>query len=57
MFLQSFGLNVRTCRTRTVPKSIADVAAGHVQLAFAEAGAHAVLIQEERCGALAVSSP
>jgi len=38
------------------PQSIADVAAGHVQLAFSEAGATQGLIQEGRLRALAVSS-
>jgi tripartite-type tricarboxylate transporter receptor subunit TctC len=38
------------------PQSIADVAAGHVQLAFAEAGASKALIEAKRLRPLAVSS-
>ncbi len=56
MFLQSFGLKATHVPYKNSPQSIADVAAGHVQLAFAEAGATQVLIQEGRLRALAVSS-
>lgn len=38
------------------PQSIVDVAAGHVQLAFAEAGASRAFIRDQRLRALAVSS-
>jgi len=56
MFLQSFGLNATHVPYKNSPQSIADVAAGHVELAFSEAGATQVLIQEGRLRALAVSS-
>ena len=56
MFMQRFGLNILHVPYKNSPQSIADVAAGHVQLAFAEAGATQALIQEGRRRALAVSS-
>ena len=56
LFLQSFGLKATHVPYKNSPQSIADVAAGHVQLAFSEAGATQVLIQEGRLRVLAVSS-
>ncbi len=41
---------------RNSPQSIADVAAGHVAMAFAEAGASLPLIRDGRLRALAVTS-
>lgn len=56
MFKQLFGLNITHVPYKNSPQSIADVAAGHVQLAFAEAGASKTLIEDKRLRALAVSS-
>jgi tripartite-type tricarboxylate transporter receptor subunit TctC len=51
-----FGLDLAHVPYRNSPQSIADVAAGHVALAFAEAGASLPLIKEGKLRALAVSS-
>jgi tripartite-type tricarboxylate transporter receptor subunit TctC len=54
--MQSFGLAMTHVPYKNSPQSIADVAAGHVQLAFAEAGASKALIEGKRVRPLAVSS-
>jgi len=51
-----FGLDLAHVPYRNSPQSIADVAAGHVALAFAEAGASLPLIKDGKLRALAVSS-
>ena len=56
MLAQSFGLTITHVPYKNSPQSIVDVAAGHVQLAFAEAGASQRLIEDRRLRALAVSS-
>ena len=56
MLMQDFGLDIIHVPYKNSPQSIVDVAAGHVQLAFAEAGASQRLIQDRRLRALAVSS-
>jgi tripartite-type tricarboxylate transporter receptor subunit TctC len=53
---QRFGLKMTHVPYRNSPQSIADIAAGHVQLGFAEAGASLPLIRDGRLRALAVSS-
>ncbi len=53
---QRFGLDLTHVPYRNSPQSIADVAAGHVALAFAEAGASLPLINAGKLRALAVSS-
>lgn len=53
---QEFGLNMTHVPYKNSPQSIVDVAAGHVQLAFAEAAASQQLIRDGRLRALAVSS-
>jgi tripartite-type tricarboxylate transporter receptor subunit TctC len=53
---QRFGLKVTHVPYRNTPQSIADIAAGHVNLGFAEAGASLPLIREGKLRALAVSS-
>ncbi len=53
---QRFGLDLAHVPYRNSPQSIADVAAGHVALAFAEAGASLPLIRDGRLRALAVTS-
>lgn len=53
---QRFGVNVTHVPYRNTPQSIQDIAAGHVQLGFAEAGASLPLINEGKLRALAVSS-
>jgi len=53
---QRFGLNLTHVPYRNSPQSILDIAAGHVNFAFAEAGASRALIQEGKLRALAVSS-
>ena len=53
---QKFGLDLAHVPYRNSPQSIADVAAGHVQMAIAEAGASLPLIKDGRLRALAVTS-
>ena len=53
---QRFGLDLAHVPYRNSPQSIADVAAGHVAMAFAEAGASLPLIKDGKLRALAVSS-
>lgn len=53
---QRFGLDLTHVPYRNSPQSIADIAAGHVALTFAEAGASLPLIQAGKLRALAVSS-
>ena len=56
MFMQNFGLNITHVPYKTTPQAIVDVAAGHVQLGFAEAGASQQLIRDKRLRALVVST-
>ena len=53
---QRFGIDLTHVPYRNSPQSIADVAAGHVAMAFAEAGASLPLIRQGKLRALAVSS-
>jgi tripartite-type tricarboxylate transporter receptor subunit TctC len=53
---QRFGLKMTHVPYRNSPQAIADIAAGHVNLGFAEAGASLPLIRDSRLRALAVSS-
>lgn len=53
---QKFGLDIAHVPYRNSPQSIADVAAGHVQAAVAEAGASLPLIRDGKLRALAVTS-
>ena len=53
---QRFGLKLTHVPYRSSPQSITDIAAGHVNLGFAEAGASLPLIREGKLRALAVSS-
>jgi tripartite-type tricarboxylate transporter receptor subunit TctC len=53
---QRFGLDMAHVPYRNSPQAIADVAAGHVPLTFAEAGVSIPLIKEGRLRALAVTS-
>src|ERR1041384_3279089 len=53
---QLFGVNMTHVPYRSTPQSIQDIAAGHVQLGFAEAGASLPLIRDNKLRALAVSS-
>jgi len=56
MLNQLYGLDVIHVPYKNSPQSIADVAAGVVQMAWAEAGASQSLIRDGRIRALAVSS-
>lgn len=56
VFKQRFGLNLTHVPYRSSPQSIVDVASGHIQFAFAEAGASQALIRDGKLRALAVSS-
>ncbi len=56
VFKQRFGLNLTHVPYRSSPQSIMDIAAGHIQFAFAEAGASQALIRDGKLRALAVSS-
>jgi tripartite-type tricarboxylate transporter receptor subunit TctC len=56
MFMQQYHLNITHVPYKNSPQSIVDVAAGHVQLAFAEASASRAFIRDKRLRALAVSS-
>ena len=53
---QRFGIDIAHVPYRNSPQSIADVAAGHVAMAFAEAGASLPLIRDGKLRALAVTS-
>jgi tripartite-type tricarboxylate transporter receptor subunit TctC len=53
---QRFGLRLEHVPYKNSPQSIQDIAAGHVNFAFAEAGASRALIQQGRLRALATSS-
>jgi tripartite-type tricarboxylate transporter receptor subunit TctC len=53
---QRFDIDLAHVPYRNSPQSIADVAAGHVQMAIAEAGASLPLIKDGKLRALAVSS-
>ena len=53
---QKFGLDIAHVPYRNSPQSIADVAAGHVGMAFAEAGASLPLIRSGKLRAFAVTS-
>jgi len=53
---QKFALDLAHVPYRNSPQSIADVAAGHVQMAIAEAGASLPLIRDGKLRALAVTS-
>jgi tripartite-type tricarboxylate transporter receptor subunit TctC len=53
---QRFGIQMTHVPYRNSPQAIADVAAGHVPLTFAEAGASLPLIRDGRLRALAVTS-
>ena len=56
IFMQNFGLDIIHVPYKNSPQAIMDIAAGYVQLGFAEAGASQRLIQDKRLRALAVSS-
>lgn len=53
---QRFGLEITHVPYRNTPQSITDIAAGHVNMGFAEAGASLPLIKDGKLRALAVSS-
>lgn len=53
---QRFGLDISHVPYKNSPQSIADIAAGHVSMAFAEAGASLPLIKDGKLRALAVTS-
>src|SRR5215813_1917079 len=53
---QRFGFEMTHVPYRNTPQSVADIAAGHVALGFAEAGAAVPLIKDGKLRALAVSS-
>ena len=53
---QRFDIDLAHVPYRNSPQSIADVAAGHVAMAFAEAGASLPLIRDGKLRALAVTS-
>ena len=53
---QKFGFDIAHVPYRNSPQSIADVAAGHVVAAVAEAGASLPLIMDGKLRALAVTS-
>ena len=56
-FMKSqFGLEITHVPYRSTPQSIQDIAAGHIALGWAEAGASIPLIKDGRLRALAVSS-
>ncbi len=56
MLKQHFGLDITHVPYKNSPQSISDIAAGHVNMAFAEAGASVPLIKDGKLRALAVSS-
>ncbi len=51
-----FGLEITHVPYKSTPQSIADIAAGHVNMGFAEAGASLPLIRDGKLRALAVSA-
>jgi len=51
-----FGLEITHVPYKSTPQSISDIAAGHVSLGFAEAGASLPLIRDGKLRALAVSA-
>ena len=53
---QKFGLDIAHVPYRNSPQSIADIAAGHIGMAFAEAGASLPLIRAGNLRALAVTA-
>lgn len=53
---QRFGLKLTHVPYKSTPQSVTDIAAGHVNFGFAEAGASLPLIREGKVRALAVSS-
>jgi tripartite-type tricarboxylate transporter receptor subunit TctC len=53
---QRFGIAMTHVPYRNTPQSITDIAAGHVNLGFAEAGASLPLIRDGKLRALAVSA-
>jgi tripartite-type tricarboxylate transporter receptor subunit TctC len=53
---QRFGLEITHVPYRNTPQSVADIAAGHVNMGFAEAGVSVPLIKDGKLRALAVSS-
>jgi tripartite-type tricarboxylate transporter receptor subunit TctC len=56
MFAQHFGLNIHMVPYKNTMQAITDLAAGHVPMAFVEAGAAQQFIRSKRLRALAVSS-
>jgi tripartite-type tricarboxylate transporter receptor subunit TctC len=54
--MQRFGLKMTHVPYRSSPQAISDIAAGHVDLGFAEAGASLPLIRDGKLRAIAVSS-
>jgi len=53
---QKFGVNITHVPYKSSPQSVADIVAGHVSMAFVEAGLSLPLIREGKLRALAVSS-
>ncbi len=56
MFAQHFGLNINLVSYKNTIQAVTDLAAGHVPMAFSEAGAAQQFIRSNRLRALAVSS-
>jgi tripartite-type tricarboxylate transporter receptor subunit TctC len=53
---QRYGLDITHVPYKSSPQAVADIAAGHVAMAFAEAGASLPLIKDGKLRAIAVSS-
>lgn len=53
---QKFGVNITHVPYKSSPQSVSDIVAGHVSMAFAEAGLSLPLIRDGKLRALAVSS-
>jgi tripartite-type tricarboxylate transporter receptor subunit TctC len=53
---QRYGLDITHVPYKSTPQAVADIAAGHVAMAFAEAGASLPLIKDGKLRAIAVSS-
>jgi tripartite-type tricarboxylate transporter receptor subunit TctC len=53
---QRFGVDITHVPYKSSPQAVADIAAGHVAMAFAEAGASLPLIKDGKLRALAVSA-
>ena len=53
---QKFGLDITHIPYKSTPQSVADIMAGHISMAFAEAGVSLPLIRDGKLRALAVSS-